>query len=59
MKKLKALVEAIKTALKRRPEVVKVPTWDRSVCTNPGVAYVTVRCRQYAVVRRGKVVDRF
>jgi hypothetical protein len=58
MKKLNALVDAIKAALKHRPEKAKAPTQGRSVCTIPCVAYATVCCREYAVVRRGKVIDR-
>jgi hypothetical protein len=58
-KKLNALVEAIKAALKHRFERAKVPTQGRSVYTIPCVTYATVRCREYAVFRRRKVVDRF
>jgi len=59
MKKLNALVDAIKVALKYRPERAKAPTRGRSVYTIPCVAYATVRYREYAVVRRRKVIDRF
>ena len=59
MKKLSALVAAIKAALKHRPERAKISTWGRSVHTVPCVAYATVRCRKYAVVRRRRVIDRF
>ena len=68
MKKLNALVDAIQAALKHRrsaersrrsPERAKAPIRDRSVYTIPCVACATVRCREYAVVRRRKVVDRF
>jgi hypothetical protein len=59
MKKLSALVDAIKAALKHGPERAKAPIRGRSVYTIPCVAYATVRCREYAVVRRRKVVDRF
>jgi hypothetical protein len=44
MKKLSALVDVIKAMLKHRI---------------PCVAYAKVRCREYAVVRRRKVIDRF
>ena len=44
MKTLNALVDVIKAMLKHRI---------------PCVAYATVRCREYAVVRRRKVMDRF
>jgi hypothetical protein len=68
MKKLNALVDAIRAALKHRrsaersrrsPERAKARTRGRSVCTIPCVAYATVRCREYAVVHRRKVIDRF
>jgi len=68
MKKLSALIDAIKAALKhcrsaersrRSSERAKALIRDRFVYTNPCVAYVTVRCREYAIVRRRKVVDRF
>lgn len=59
MKNLSALVDAIKVALKHCPERAKVPTKGGSVHPIPGVAYVAVRCREYAVVHRRKVVDRF
>ena len=59
MKKLKALIDTIKAVLKHRSERAKASTWGRSVCTNPCVAYATVRCREYAIVRHKKVVDRF
>jgi len=44
MRKLSALVDAIKAMLKQRI---------------PCVAYAKVRCREHAVVRRRKVIDRF
>jgi len=44
---------------RRSPERAKAPIRDRSVYTIPCVACATVRCREYAVVRRRKVVDRF
>ena len=59
MEKLSALVNAIKAALKHRLARAKAPTWGRSAYTIPCVTYATVRCREYAVVRRRKVVDRF
>jgi hypothetical protein len=59
MKKLSALVDAIRAALKHRPERAKAPTRGRSVCTIPCVAYARVRCREYTVIRRRKVIDRF
>ena len=59
MKKLNALVDAIKAALKHRHERVKAPTRCRSGHTTPHVAYATVRCREDIVVRRRKVIDRF
>ena len=68
MKKLNALVDAIKAALKHRrsaersrrsPERAKAPTRGGSVYTIPDVAYAAVRCREYAALRRRKVIDRF
>ena len=59
MKKLNALIDAIKAALKHRSERAKASTWGRSVCTNPCIAYATVRCRKYAALRRREVIDRF
>ena len=59
MKKLSALVDAIKAALKHRSERVKASAWGRSVYTIPSVAYATVRCREYAALCRRKVIDRF
>ena len=59
MKKLNALIDAIKAALKHRSERAKASTWGRSVCTNPCIAYATVRCREYAALRRREVIDRF
>jgi hypothetical protein len=59
MKKLSALIDAIKAALKHRSERAKALIRDRFVYTNPCVAYATVRCREYARVRHKKVVDRF
>ena len=44
MKKLSALIDVIKAMRKHRI---------------PCVAYAKVRCREYAVVRRRKVIDRF
>jgi hypothetical protein len=44
MKTLSALVDVIKAMLKHR---------------TPCVAYAKVRCREHAVVRRRKVIDRF
>jgi hypothetical protein len=59
MKKLNALVDAIRAALKHRPERTKARTRGGSVCTIPCVTYATVRCREYAIVHRRKVIDRF
>ena len=76
MKRLSALLDAIRAALKHRrsaervsteldevsrrsSERAKAPTRGRSVYTMPCVAYARVRCREYAVVRRRKVIDRF
>jgi hypothetical protein len=55
MKKLSALVDAIKAALKHCSERVKASARGRSVCANPGVAYAPVRCREHTVVRRRKI----
>jgi len=68
MKKLSALVDAIKAALKhhcsaersrRSPERAKALNRGKLAYTIPYVAYATVRCREYAVARRRKVIDRF
>ena len=55
MKKLSALVDAIKAALKHRPDRAKAPTRGRFVHKIPCVAYAIVRCREHAVVRRRKI----
>ena len=57
--KLGALLDTLKATLKGRPERAKAPTRGRSVYTIPCVAYATVRCREYAVIRRRKGMDRF
>ena len=59
MKKLNTLVAAIKTVLKHHPERAKGSARGRSVYTIPCVAYATIRYREYAALRRKKVVDRF
>jgi hypothetical protein len=59
MRKLSTLVAAIKTVLKHHPERAKVSSQGRSVYTIPCVAYTTIRYREYAALRRRKVVDRF
>jgi hypothetical protein len=57
MKKLNALVDAIKAALKHRRSAERSRrSPERAKALS--VAYVKVRCREYAVVRRRKVVDR-
>jgi hypothetical protein len=68
MNKRNTLLDAIKAVLKHRrstgrsrrsPEKAKASTQGRSAYTSPCVAYTTVRCREYAALRRRKVVNRF
>jgi hypothetical protein len=59
MRKLSALVAAIKTVLKHHSERAKGSAQGRPVYTIPCGAYAPVRCREYATLRRKKVVDRF
>ena len=59
MNKRNTLLDAIKAALKYRLKRAKALTQGRSVYTIPCVAYATIRYREYAALRRRKVVDRF